>query len=290
MTTPNFELQSHSLHSDGELPAAEVVAAAEAAGIDLLALTDHDSVEGVAEAESEAQRRGIALVPAVEISVIDPASQDLHMCGYLIDIENVPLREQLERSRSDRERRAERMADALRELGFTVDEEVLAKRVAEGKTVGRPHLSQAVFGHPDNRERLEAEGLHDPSALLVAYLIEGKPAFREREAPSAAKAIQLIHDAGGVAVWAHPFWDVEAERDVLEHLDRYVSLGLDGVEAFYVTHTRPQTELLVKRCAELGLLTTGSSDYHGPHHRQFNRFGAFETYGLAPNLGPILPS
>ena len=90
-----------------------------------------------------------------------------------------------------------------------------------------------------------------------------------------------------MAVWAHPYWDISDDREVLDAIDRFHALGIDGVEAFYITHTRENTELLVKRCAELGLLTTGSADFHGPENRQFCRFMAFDTYGLEPNLGPI---
>ena len=106
--------------------------------------------------------------------------------------------------------------------------------------------------HPANRGRLESEGLLDPTAFLVAYLIEGRPAFRERAAPTVEEAIELIHAAGGVAVWAHPFWDIEEPAAVLTAIDRFRAAGLDGVEAFYVTHTREQTELLVARCARAG--------------------------------------
>ena len=140
------------------------------------------------------------------------------------------------------------MVDALRELGCTIDESVLRARSEQGKAIGRPHLAQAVVSHPDNADRLEREGLTDPSAFLVAYLIEGRPAFQPRLGPSVAEAIELIHGAGGVAVWAHPFWDVASPAEVLSTLDRFVGLGLDGVEAFYVTHTRAQTEMLVDRC------------------------------------------
>lgn len=284
---PVFELQSHSTFSDGELPPSEVVGAAAAAGVELLALSDHDSVEGVAEAMRSAGSAGIAVVSAVEISTIDPVGQDLHVLGYLVDTANAPLRSALEDSRADRERRSIRMGDALKELGFELDESVLRARAAAGKTIGRPHLAQAAFEHPANFDRLREEGLENPTALLVAYLIDGKPAFRDREAPSVPDAIKLIHDAGGVAIWAHPFWDVPDANDVLATLDRFVAAGLDGVEAFYVTHSREQTLLLADRTAELGLLSTGSSDYHGPHHHQFNRFRAFETHGRSPNLGPI---
>lgn len=286
---PSFDLQSHSIQSDGELAPADVVASATAAGVELLALTDHDSVDGVPEAAAAAARDGIRLVAATEISAVDDAAPDLHVLGYLIDPTDSPLREQLSRSRGEREGRAGRMVDALRNLGYAIDESVLRARSEQGKAIGRPHLAQAVVGHPDNAERLEREGLTDPSAFLVAYLIEGRPAFQPRLGPSVATAIELIHNAGGVAVWAHPFWDVASPAEVRLTLDRFVGLGLDGVEAFYMTHTRAQTEMLVDRCAELGLLTTGSSDFHGPHHREFKHFRAFETYGLTANLGPISP-
>jgi predicted metal-dependent phosphoesterase TrpH len=264
-----------------------VVEAARRAGVELLALTDHDSTAGVAEAHRAAEQLGIALVSGVEISVLDPAAQDLHLLGYRIDSDNPDLATQLERSRADRERRADRIVATLEDLGWAVDEPFLADHVAAGKTIGRPHLAQAVSRHPDNSARLVAEGLHDPTAFLVAYLIEGTPAFLPRNAPSVEAAIALVHGAGGLAVWAHPFWDIDANPAVLETLERFAGLGLDGVEAFYVTHTQVQTELLHARAAELGLLTTGSADFHGPAHRQFNHFRTFETYGLSPNLGPI---
>jgi 3',5'-nucleoside bisphosphate phosphatase len=287
-SAPTFDLQSHSVHSDGELSPAETVRAAKQAGVELLALTDHDSVDGVAEAASAGAEVGLKLVPAVEISVLDPVASDLHVCGYLIDPANVALEAQLARSRGDREQRAERMIEALQANGWAVDREPLEARRVAGATVGRPHLAQAVVNHPDNAERLKREQLTSPTEFLVAYLIEGKPAFREREAPSIEEAIALIHGAGGLAVWAHPFWDVSADAEVIATLERFVGLGLDGVEAFYVTHTHAQTDLLVRRCAELELITTGSSDFHGPHHRQFNRFRAFETFGHEPRLGRLV--
>jgi len=289
-SAPHFELQGHSTQSDGELSPAEVVRAAKHAGVELFALTDHDSVEGVREAADAAAEAGISLVPAVEISVLDPVAADLHMCGYLVDPTNPALLAQLARSRGDREARAERMISALELNGWVVNREPLDRRAAAGLTIGRPHLAEAVTADPRNAARLESEELRNPTEFLVAYLIEGKPAFSDREAPSAGEAIELIHGAGGLAVWAHPFWDVEAEAEVLATLERFAALGLDGVEAFYVTHTQPQTDLLVRKADELGLLTTGSSDYHGPNHRQFNRFGAFSTFGHTPNLGPMLPS
>ena len=128
-----------------------------------------------------------------------------------------------------------------------------------------------MLAAPANAERLREEGIDDVGSLIRGYLIEGKPAFRLRETPTVAQAIDAIHDAGGVAVWAHPFWDISDPDEVLASIDRFHALGIDGVEAFYITHTREQTELLAERCAELGLLTTGSADFHGPDNRQFSR-------------------
>ncbi len=93
------------------------------------------------------------------------------------------------------------------------------------------------MGHPANAARLREEQLEEPSAFLVAYLIEGRPAFSARQAPSVAEAIELIHGAGGVAVWAHPFWDFSDDDRGLSALESFIGFGLDGVEAFYVTHT-----------------------------------------------------
>jgi hypothetical protein len=287
---PRFDLQSHSIHSDGALPAAEVVERAAEAGVELLALSDHDTVSGVSEALAAGRRHGVGIVPAVEISAVDrdhTVARELHILGYNIDHTGLGLTERLAAFLADREQRTLRMAAALRELGFELDEDEIAARVAEGQPIGRPHLAEAVLASPANAARLEAEHIDDIGSFIRAYIIEGRPAFRMRETPTIAEAIHAIHEAGGVAVWAHPFWDVSEAQEVLASIERFGALGIDGIEAFYVTHTREQTELLASRCEALGKLSTGSSDFHGPENRLFSRFLAFETYGLEPNLGPI---
>jgi predicted metal-dependent phosphoesterase TrpH len=279
---PSFDLQSHSLHSDGALAPRDVVAAARAAGVELLALTDHDTVDGVDEALEAAAADGLRVVPAAELSSIDGDHEDLHVLGYLLDHRSPALLAALEAFRADRGRRAHRMADALRELGFELDVPDRGDR-----PVGRPHLAQAVFEHPANSMRLREEEIVDSSGLLEAYLIPGAPAYRRRTTPTVAEAIEVIHAAGGVAVWAHPFWDVDAGAEVLAAIDRFAAAGLDGVEAFYVTHTEDQTRLVAEHCARRGLLTTGSADFHGPDHPRFHSFRAFGLHGLEPHLGRI---
>jgi predicted metal-dependent phosphoesterase TrpH len=284
------DLQSHSRHSDGELEATAVVELAAAAGVELLALSDHDTVDGVGEAIEAAERRGLALVTATEISAVDAEYEDLHVLGYGIDHRDPLLLERLAGARADRELRAERMVGLLAELGFAVDDAPLQARRAAGKPLGRPHLAAAVLAHPQNAERLASEGHGDVSSFIPAYLIPGAPAYSGRTRPTVAEAIGWIHDAGGLAVWAHPFWDIAQDAAVLAAIDRYVAVGLDGVECFYATHDERQALLLAARCAELGLLTTASSDFHGPHHRLFSTFLAYELYGRELELGAIARS
>ena len=144
-----------------------------------------------------------------------------------------------------------------------------------------------MLEHPANATRLAEEGHGDVSSFIPAYLIQGAPGYVARTHPTVAQAIEWIHDAGGLAVWAHPFWDVKDPTEVLAAVNRYAAAGLDGVEVFYPTHTADQAALLLERCNERGLLATGSSDFHGVEHRLFSRFLAFELHGLEPVLGPI---
>jgi predicted metal-dependent phosphoesterase TrpH len=282
MAAPTFDLQSHSTCSDGALPPAGVVAAAAAAGVELLALSDHDTVDGVDEALEAAAAHGLGVVRAAELSAIDGEREDLHVLGYGLDHRSDDLRGALERFRADRGARAHRMADALRDAGLELEFPDRGDR-----PVGRPHLARAAFEHPANRMRLREEGIVNFSQLLEAYLVPGASAYRRRTIPSVTEAVDTIHAAGGVAVWAHPFWDVDAGEEVLALIDRFAAEGLDGVEAFYVTHTAAQTRLVAEHCAERGLLTTGSADFHGPDHPHFNRFRAFDLHGCEPRLGPV---
>jgi len=283
---PQFDLQSHSLHSDGQLAPAAVVQAAQDAGVKLLALTDHDSVEGVEEAMAAAAD-GIKIVPAVELSAVHAAYEDFHVLGYGVDHRDPLLLERTAEARADRYRRADAMADRLRDLGFAVDEEKLEARRATGAVLGRPHLAGAVVSHPDNQQRLIENGLETIERFIPAYLIPGMPAYMPRTRPTVEEAIGWIHDARGVAVWAHPFWDVSEDQVVLDAIDCFRGWGLDGVECFYPTYTSAQTRLLAGRCRELGMLSTGSSDFHGPTHKIFSRFLAFELHGEEPELGQI---
>jgi predicted metal-dependent phosphoesterase TrpH len=284
---PNFDLQSHSRYSDGSLAPRQVVAAAAAAGVELLALTDHDTVDGVAEAVEAGRGNGVRVATGVEISAVRGPDLDVHVLGYAFDPAHPALAEALGRFRAERELRNDRILDRLRALGLEVDLAEVAARRAAGRPVGRPHLAQAVLAAPANRERLAAEGADTVDGMFRVYLADGGPAWVAREGPSVTDAVEVIHAAGGVAVWAHPFFDVSSPEEVVAEIDRFRADGLDGVECFYITHTRAQVDVLCDHCERHGLLRTGSADFHGPDRAAFSRFRAFELYGREPELGPI---
>jgi hypothetical protein len=265
-----IELQSHSTVSDGQLVPAEVVEEAAKAGVETLALTDHDAIAGVVEAQRAAERLGLELVPAIEMSCVHKYAEDLHICGYWIDLGTIAGA--CERAQHERVTRAGEIVENLRREGFDIHLEDAVREAGDALSIGRPHIARA------------AGAGEDMGPFFEEYLVPGAKAFVPRRWPTAEQAVEVIHDAGGVAVVAHPYWDI-SEPDQVEELIR--ALGVDGIETFYPSHSREQTEHLLSLCDELGLVPTGSSDYHGPTHKTFSRFGAYETYGLGqPRLPP----
>jgi predicted metal-dependent phosphoesterase TrpH len=234
----------------------------------------------VPEALAAARVKNIALTPAAELSAVHDNHEDLHILGYAIDHTDSTLLDALEDFRADRVRRIFAMADRLRELGFELDDAAFKSHAAPG----RPHLADAILAHPGNAARLREEGIDGRDALFPAYLVPGAPGYVRRSRPTVAQAIDVIHAAGGLAVWAHPFWDLD---EPVQTLHAFAAIGIDGVEAFYPTFTAEQTGRLYAAARERGLLTTGSTDFHGPAHEHFNRFRGFELYGLEPDLGRL---
>jgi 3',5'-nucleoside bisphosphate phosphatase len=267
-----IELQSHSTVSDGQLPAAEVVAKAAEAGVTTLALTDHDAIAGVAAAAEAAERVGIELVPAIEMSCVHEYAEDLHICGYWIDLGGIAAA--CERAQHERVTRAGEIVENLRREGFDIHLEDAVREAGDALSIGRPHIARAAG----------ASG--DLGPFFEEYLVPGAKAFVPRRWPTAEQAVEVIKDAGGVAVVAHPYWDISEPAEVDELIR---ALDVDGVETFYPTHSREQTAHLLELCDELGLVPTASSDYHGPTHKTFARFGAYETYGLADPQVPAKP-
>jgi len=266
-----MDLQSHSTVSDGELSPAEVVAAAVNAGVTTLALTDHDAIDGVPEAAIAARSAGIMLVPATEISCVHGSIDDMHMLGYWVDPDAIASA--CKRAQHERVTRAEEIVARLNEGGVPVRFEDAIAEAGDASSVGRPHIAKAAGVKP--------EGM---SVFFEEWLVPGGKAFVSRRWPHASEAIELIHEAGGAAVLAHPFWDMTDPRQVAALVE---DLDLDGVECFYPAHDRAQTRFLLGLCRERGLAATASSDFHGPSHKMFDSFCAYPTYDLGePELPP----
>jgi predicted metal-dependent phosphoesterase TrpH len=267
-----IELQSHSTVSDGQLVPAEVVEKAAEAGVTTLALTDHDAVAGVAEAAEAAEKLGVELVPAIEMSCVHEYAEDLHICGYWVDLERIGPA--CERAQQERRTRAGEIVENLRREGFDLTLDDAIREAGAADSIGRPHIARA------------AGATGDLGPFFEEYLVPGAKAFVPRRWPTAEQAIELIRGTGGVAVIAHPYWDI-SEPERVEDLIR--SLGADGVETFYPGHSEEQTRHLLELCDELGLVSTASSDYHGPTHKTFAEFGAYDTYGLSEPQVPSRP-
>jgi len=267
-----IELQSHSTVSDGQLLPSEVVVEAAKAGVTTLALTDHDAIAGVGDAQAAAEEHGIELVPAIEMSCVHEYAEDLHVCGYWVDVGKIAPA--CERAQHERVTRAGEIIEKLREHGLDIHLEDAVREAGDALSIGRPHIARA------------AGATGDLGPFFEEYLVPGAKAFVPRRWPTAEQAIELIREAGGIAVIAHPYWDISEPTEV-DDLIR--SLKADGVETYYPTHSKEQTEHLLELCAELDLVPTASSDYHGPTHKTFAEFGAYDTYGLGEPQVPAKP-
>ena len=237
-----------------------------------LALTDHDAIAGVAEAqeaaESAGDRAGAGDRDVLRARVRGRPAH-LRLLGRPRAIAGA-----CERAQHERVTRAGEIVEKLRGEGFDLHLEDAVREAGDALSIGRPHIARA------------AGATGDLGPFFEEYLVPGAKAFVPRRWPTAEQAIELIHDAGGVAVIAHPYWDISEPAEV-DDLIR--SLGADGVETYYPTHTKEQTEHLLELCDELDLVPTASSDYHGPTHKTFAKFGAYDTYGLGEPQVPPKP-
>lgn len=245
------DLHAHSTASDGVLAPAELVRAAQAAGLTALALTDHDTVEGLPEASAEAARLGLRLVPGVELST-DATGREVHILGYFCHGDRPPLAHLLAEMRAARWQRLERMVAALAEAGVRLELERVAA-LAGGGAAGRAHVARALVeaGHAGSVEE-----------AFQRFLVRGRPGYVPRRKLHPADAVRAVVAAGGVAVLAHP--GLIGDDEVIPALR---SAGLGGIEVYYPAHTPGQVAHYARLAGELGLVATGGSDFHGRGER-----------------------
>ncbi len=261
-----IDLHTHSLASDGTDSPAGVVEAAVAAGLDVVALTDHDTTAGWPEALDAAARTGMTLVPGIEVSCVwhDPDTGrgiSLHLLGYLHDPQHPGLVGELEAARVSRVTRAERIVAKLHPVtGLTYDE-VLAQ-VNPGATVGRPHIADAMVAR---------RVVPDREAAFREYLYTGSPYYATYHAVDPIHGVQLIRAAGGIAVMAHPFASSRG-RLVPDHvIASMADAGMAGLEAYHLDHSPSEVAHAERLAEDLGIVVTGASDYHGDG--KVNRLG-----------------
>ncbi|QJA06347.1 PHP domain-containing protein [Thermosulfurimonas marina] len=248
-----IDLHTHSTASDGTYSPAELVHLAVQEGLSALALTDHDTVEGLFEAQAEAQGLGLAFVPGVEISVRFEGPGHCHVLGYFVDPESEGLRETLALLQQARSERNLRMVEKLQALGIEITLEELKERAGGGE-IGRPHFAALLVEKGVVRKVEEA---------FERYLKKGAPAYVPKARLTEEEAFSAIRAAGGLPVLAHP-WHLHLSPEALaRYVARLKDLGLAGIEAYYTDHTPEFTSLCLELARRFDLVATGGSDFHG---------------------------
>ena len=244
-----IDLHIHTSASDGRFAPEEIVRRAAEAGLSVIAITDHDNVDGIAPAlRAAAAFPQLRVMPGVEIST-DIPDGEVHVLGYCLDYTGRELLEALKRMRSSRVTRARKMVARLAELGLPVDWERVLEFAGEG-SIGRPHIARAL---------LENGHVGSLAEAFDGYIGRNAPAYVERDKMTPTEAVELILAAGGLPVMAHPMTVPDPEAMIGE----LQAAGLLGIEVYYAGHSAATVQRLAALAARTGLIPTGGSDYHG---------------------------
>ena len=244
-----IDLHVHSTASDGRYGPEELVHKAAELGLAIIAIADHDSVDGIAPAISAAKAfPQLRVIPAVEISTDTPGGE-VHILGYFIDCSNDELKTSLARFRNSRRGRAQKMIEKLENLGIHIDWQRV-QEIAGSGSVGRPHIAQAM---------LEKGYITSLAEAFTKYIGQGGPAYAEREKMTPVEAVELVVRTSGLPVLAHPFTVNDPEALVI----KLKASGLVGIEAYYNSYTTTQTKELISLANKYNLIASGGSDYHG---------------------------
>ena len=266
-----IDLHTHSRASDGTDTPSQLIDKAINRGINILALTDHDTTRGWGEAETallnHPSKSGMKLVLGSEISCQDDDGISIHMLGLLFDPDYQPLFEVLERTRENRHSRMERIIARLNEAGIDITiDEVNAQRKGDA-TLGRPHLADALVarGHVASRDEAFAALLHNKSKFYINHY-----------SPSPVETIKLIKAAGGVAIIAHPLASQRGRTISMDLFESLIAAGLDGIEVDHRDHSESEKSDLLRFAIEHELIVTGASDYHGTG--KLNQLAEYTTH------------
>ncbi len=251
-----IDLHTHSTFSDGTFTPAELISSAQAIGLSAIALTDHDTVAGVPVLQAAAKKSNVEVVPGVEISVDVklPNKGHMHILGLLIDPSHAELKQTLTFLARERALRGERIVENLQRLGMEVSQQELQEMAGEG-AVGRPHVARIL---------LQKGYVRDIQEAFDRFLGKGCPGYVDKKKLDEAGAIRLIHNAGGLAILAHPqYMNFSAFAETREKILQLKMLGLDGVEVFYSGMPGDFQKALQSLAIEENLAISGGSDFHG---------------------------
>lgn len=250
------DLHTHSTASDGTFSPTELAQEAHRAGISLFALTDHDTVEGVTEAQQAADQLGLYVLPGIEISVTWQPGE-LHMLGLGVDNKNETLRSLLKYAQEKRTERNRKMLDKFSEAHIIIDEERLAD-IAGGKVIGRPHFARYLV------QEKKAKSIQD---AFFKFLAKGRPFYVEKECLPLKDALQYIKKARGVPVLAHPMSLYLSWNALPAAIEGFKEQGLEGLEAWHSGARRSECVRLEALAQKLGLIVTAGSDFHGKNRK-----------------------
>ena len=263
---PAIDLHVHTNRSDGTFTPAEAVKLAAERGLDGIAVTDHDTTEGLTEASAAAREAGIELLCGVEFSA-EYEGTSIHVLGYFMDLENDAFQEELTRLRDDRFRRGEMIVEKLQSLGYDISFERV-REIAGGGNIVRPHIAQAM---------VEAGVVPaEEDAFTQEFIADGGRASVNKHALDPLDAVELIVQARGACVLAHPgmWWDQTSVPEEL--IEAMASRGMAGLETDHTDHTPEQRERYRAIAERLGIVPTGGSDCHGTRYDPI-RMGSFTT-------------
>ncbi len=248
-----IDLHMHSVFSDGSMTPDQLVVEAGMQKLNAIALTDHDSVDGIAPFLASCAKRGMRGVPGVEISVEGEGGDAMHMLGYFVDHKNAPLKKHLAGIRSNRDYRNKKILESLNAMGLVLTMSEVAA-YAGSDNVGRLHFAQALVarGYVKNREE-----------AFNKFLAKGKSAYVNRKRLTPHQGIKMIAEAGGLAVLAHPFTLGKGKEALTALVCDLVSAGLAGIEVYYPQHSPKQRKFYTSIARKFNLIMTGGSDFHG---------------------------
>ena len=253
------DLHTHTYYSDGMLSPRELVMRADEVGLSHLSITDHDSIDGLDEATHAASEFGIEIIPGVELSAT-LGSKDIHILGYLFDPTNQALRKTLDLFRRERFGRAARIVKKLNMLDMPLSLDSVLERAGHG-AIGRPHIASALVEEGLTRSYGEA---------FEAYIGDSGPAFEPKYRIAPEDAVEIIANAGGISILAHPGWYISEDELVM-----LIRAGLDGIETVHPAHDADRQRFYRGIVSEYFLLESGGSDFHGGKRNDYSNFGTY---------------